>query len=66
MQKHEKITETPANAYSSESTRRELSNEYQHDMITLIFMILCFFVLWAIAAVTLEGMRHPVTSVIPT
>ena len=26
-----KITETLANGYSAESTKQELSNEYQHD-----------------------------------
>ena len=28
-----KMTETLANGYSSESTRRELSNEYRHDRV---------------------------------
>ena len=31
--KTSKITETLANGYSSESTRQELSNEYQHDKV---------------------------------
>ena len=31
MQKTWKITETLANGYSSESTKPELFNEYQHD-----------------------------------
>ena len=35
------MTETLANGYSSESTRRELSNEYQHDRVKMIFMIFC-------------------------
>ena len=25
------MTETPVHGYSSDSTKRELSNEYQHD-----------------------------------
>ena len=29
------MTETLANGYSSESTRRELLNEYQHDRVCL-------------------------------
>ena len=29
----EKITETLSDGYSSESTQRELSNEYQHDRV---------------------------------
>ena len=31
--KTEKITETLAYGYSFESTRQELSNEYQHDRV---------------------------------
>ena len=30
-----------ANCYSSESTQRELSNEYKYDRVTMIFMIFC-------------------------
>ena len=33
MQKSWKMTETLTNGYSSESTQRELSNEYQHDKV---------------------------------
>ena len=33
MQKNGKITETMAYGYSSESTQRELFNEYQHDRV---------------------------------
>ena len=33
MQKTLKITETLANGYSSERSQRELSNDYQHDMV---------------------------------
>ena len=36
MQKTSKITETLAYGYSSESTRRELSNEYQHDRVKIV------------------------------
>ena len=31
--KPEKMTETLAHGYSSESAQRELSNEYQHDRV---------------------------------
>ena len=31
--KAKKMTKTLANGYSSEYTQRELSNEYQHDMV---------------------------------
>ena len=41
-----KITETLANGYSSESTQRELSNEYQHDRVKMVFKNLCILVLW--------------------
>ena len=32
------MTETLANGYTYVSTQRELSNEYQHDMIWMIFI----------------------------
>ena len=35
------MTETLANGYSSESTQWELSNEYQHDRVLMIFKNLC-------------------------
>ena len=39
------MTETMANWYSSESSQRELSNEYQHhDRVELISMMFSFFV----------------------
>ena len=31
------MTETQANAYSSERTQQELSNEYQHDRVKMFF-----------------------------
>ena len=37
MQKTWKIIETLAHLYISESTQQELSNEYQHDRVYLIF-----------------------------
>ena len=40
------MTETLANGYSSESTQRELSYEYPHDLVLMIFIIICFFVHW--------------------
>ena len=30
------MTETVVNGYSSESTQRELSNEYQHDRVLIV------------------------------
>ena len=49
-----KMTKTLAHGYSSESTRRELSNEYQHEMV---FKKLCILVLWTKVASALEGLR---------
>ena len=46
MQKTLKMIETLANGYSYESTQRELSNEYQHDRVKMIFNNLCILVLW--------------------
>ena len=56
MQKTLKMTETLANGYSSESTQQELSNEYQHDRVQMIFKNLCFFLLWTKVASALEGL----------
>ena len=56
MQKTWKMTETLANGYSSESTQRELSNEYQDDRVQMIFKNLCVLVLWKKVASALEGL----------
>ena len=56
MQKPLKMTETLAHAYSSESTQRELSNEYQHDRVQMVFKDLCILVLWTKVASALEGL----------
>ena len=45
-----------ANGYSSETARRELSNEYQHDRVSMIFKNLCVLVLWTNVASALEGL----------
>ena len=50
------MTETLANGYSSESTQRELSNEYEHDRVWMIFKNLCILVLWMKVASALEGL----------
>ena len=54
--KPEKITETLANGYSSESTRRELSNEYQDDRVSMFFQESCILVLWTKLVSALEGL----------
>ena len=57
--KTRKMTETLANGYSSESTQRELPNEYQHDRVKMIFINFCFFVHWKKVALALEGLKCP-------
>ena len=50
------MTQTLTYGYSSESTRRELSNEYQHDRVSMVFINLCIFVHWTKVASALEGL----------
>ena len=50
------MTVTLANGYSSESTQRELSNEYQHDRDSMLFKKCCVLVLWMKVASALEGL----------
>ena len=52
------MTETMANGYSSESTPRELSNEYQHDRASLVFENICILVLWMEVVSALEGLNR--------
>ena len=40
------MTKTLAFVYSSESTQQELSNEYKHDRVQMLFKNLCALVLW--------------------
>ena len=56
MQKNFEMTETLAYGYSSESTPRELSNEYQHDRVYMFFQNLYIIVLWTKVALALEGL----------
>ena len=53
------MTETLANGYSSESTQRELSNEYQHDRVLMVFKDFSVLVLWTNVASALEGLTRP-------
>ena len=41
-----KMTETLAYGYSSQNTQWELSNEYQHDRVYMVFKDLCVILLW--------------------
>ena len=52
------MTEIMPHGYSSESTHGELSNEYQHDGVQMVFKIVCVFVLWTKVASALEGLTH--------
>ena len=49
------MIETLACGYSSESTQRELSNEYQHDRVQMVFKNHCVLVLWMKVASALGG-----------
>ena len=51
------MTEILANGYSSESTQRELSNEYQYDRVSMVFKNICVFVLSTKVASALEGLK---------
>ena len=50
-----KKTETLEHGHSSESTQRELSNEYQHDRVVMVFKDICGLVLWTEVASALGG-----------
>ena len=57
LQKTWKMTKSHANGYSSESTQQELSNEYQHDRVWMVFKNIFVIVLWTKVALSLEGLR---------
>ena len=50
------MTETLAHGYSSDSTQRELCNEYQHDRFFMVFKNLSVLVLWMKVALASEGL----------
>ena len=52
------MTEILAYGYSSESTQRELSNEYKHDMGLDRFQKSSVLVLWTKVALALEGLTR--------
>ena len=58
MQKSLKITETLTYRYSSESTQRKLSYEYQHDMVPIVFINICILVHWTKVVLPLEGLSQ--------
>ena len=55
--KNLKMTETLAHGYLSESTQQELSNEYQHDRVSMVIKNLCVLVLWMKVDLALEGLQ---------
>ena len=59
--KHLKMTGSLAYGYPSESTHGELSNEYQHDMVWMVFKNLCIHVLWTKEASALEWLTPSVS-----
>ena len=58
MQKKMKMTETLTNGYSSENSQRELSNEYQHDRVSMFFKNICFLVHRTKVASALKGLSE--------
>ena len=58
------MTETLANGYSSESTRRELFNEYQHNRVWMVFENICVPVIWTKVASALEGLISALIEII--
>ena len=46
-----------AHGHSSDSTQRELSSEYQHDRVLMVFKNLCVLVLWTKVASALEELK---------
>ena len=51
------MIETLANGYSSESTQRMLSYEYQHDRVLMDFKNICILVLWLKVASAMEELK---------
>ena len=56
MKKTCKMIEILVHVFSSENTHRELSNEYQHNKVKMVFKNRCAIVLWTKEASALEGL----------
>ena len=66
MQKYEKSLKAWHMGYnSSESTQREHSNEYQHDIVWVVFKTFCIFLPWMKVALALEGLNGPYVCISP-
>ena len=63
-QKSWNMTETMAYGCSSKSTQQELSNEYQHDKVKMVFKSICVLVLWTKVASALDGLKEKVALVL--
>ena len=50
------MTNILAHGYSSYSAQRDLSNEYQHDRVYMVFKNLCLIVLWVKVGLAWEGL----------
>ena len=51
------MAKTLAHGYSSQSTQRELSNEYQHDRVWMVFKSFCIFLPWSEVASAWKGLN---------
>ena len=57
--KPEKVTEPLVHRYSSQSSQGELSKEYHHNRVWMVFENLCVLVLWREVALSLKGLTLP-------
>ena len=55
-QKMSKTTENLAHGYSSESTQQELSNEYLHDLVKMVFKNIFVLVFWTKVVLASDGL----------
>ena len=46
-----------AHGYSSESNQQELSNEYQHDKVWMVFKDFCILMRWTRVASALDSLN---------
>ena len=56
IQNNFKMTETLAHGYSSESAQQQLSNEYQHNRVKMVFKKMFILVLLTKVTLALEGL----------
>ena len=57
-QKTWEVIETLAHGYSSESSQRKQSDEYQHDRVEIVFKYLCILELWYKVSSALERVKQ--------